>query len=124
MRVIDPSGKNPTIDYSGVRVPIAYDRRQPRIILRMVMEDLGLEPSSQFQMLKSKPWADLKPLKVHTKDDQYRAMMTVSPATFILWINQVARVAPDRKPLLEQYQTSIAQTLVRYAAHAFPRKAA
>ncbi|MGQ3384456.1 phage antirepressor N-terminal domain-containing protein [Glutamicibacter sp. TV12E] len=122
MRNIDPSGKNPTIDFAGVKIPVVYDEGRPRILMRNVIEDLGMNASGQLKNLKERrEWADLKPLKAHAKGDQYRTMMTASPATLVLWLNEIRFVGPDHEDKLRQYKRTIQNSLVNFSIIAFPR---
>lgn len=122
MRAIDPSGKNPTINFAGVNIPVVYDNGQPRIIMRMVIEDLGLSPSGQLKDLKDlREWADLKPLKVHARGGQYRNMMTATPETFVMWLNQIKCVGPGHQDQLQKYKETLQNALRNFSLLAFPR---
>lgn len=125
MRAIDPSGKNPTIYFAGVNIPVVYDTGQPRIIMRMVIEDLGLSPSGQLKDLKDlRDWADLKPLKVHARGGQYRKMTTATPETFMMWLNQIKCVSPAHQEQFDRYKSAIHNALRNFSVLAFPRKTA
>lgn len=125
MRTLDDTGKNPIIEFAGVGIPIVYDEGQPRIIMRAVINDLGLSSSWQLKELKDNhSWADLKTMKAYARGDQYRDMVTASPLTFMLWVNQVKFVSPEHQAQLDRYKSVIYNLLRSYATVAFPRAAA
>ncbi|WP_102158729.1 phage antirepressor N-terminal domain-containing protein [Zhihengliuella halotolerans] len=112
---------NATILFNGVAIPVVYDRGVPRIILRPVCRDLGIDWPSQLSSLKTREWADLKPLRAHTSSGQYREVTTVTPLTFLRWLNTLRRVPAGRAPIFQAYQDGIAEALATYAGASFPR---
>lgn len=121
IRDIDPSGLNPTITFADTRIPVVWVEDQPRIIMKYVFTDLGLEYSSALKNLKSKPWADLQLRQAHAVGGQLIRMQTATPDTFLQWLTFVVRVTNAHNPRLNQYQAHIRQILHQYATDNFSK---
>lgn len=123
-RSIDISGLNATIEFADALIPVVYQDGKPRIILRYVFNDLGLEVGSALKHLKQKPWADISLATAHAVGGQNLQMQTASASTFLIWLSGLSYVPDSAKARLRRYQDETALALSQYAEQAFPQNAA
>lgn len=95
---------------------IAVDGK-PHIVLKPVIEGLGLDYWAQVEKLKKRSWAALGSRQVQVPGQgQRREMLTVDVRTFLMLLATVDenRVGVDVKPKLVTYQSEVADAIEAY----------
>lgn len=119
-RIIDHTCRNSTRPFAGVDLPVVRIDGKPRIILRYVITDLGLEPGGVLKTLKGKPWADLKLATAVDGSGHHTRMQTLSAAAFLIWISRLTYVPAEARVRLNAYQAEVHQALAAHSTTAFP----
>ena len=118
-RVIDPSGQNATISFADALIPVIYDHGKPRIIMKHIFTDLGLDYSSALAHLKSNAWAEVDLHLARGADGRKFRMQTATPGTFLIWLTRLTKVPKQTEPRLRRYQAETMLALTEHADHAF-----
>lgn len=118
-RIIDPSGQNATVSFADALIPVTYDHGRPRIVMKHIFTDLGLDYSSALKDLKSKTWAELALHTAHADDGRKIRMQTATPGTFLIWLTRLTKVPTEMKPRLARYQRETMLALTEHANQAF-----
>lgn len=90
---------------------------KPHIILKPVIEAIGLDYWPQIEKLRKRSWAALASRQVQVSDQgQRREMLTVDVRTFLMLLATVDenRVGADVKPKLIAYQAEVADAIEAY----------
>lgn len=107
-----------------VRIPFHGDELytldvngKPHIVLKPVVEGIGLDYWPQIERLRKHSWAALAKRQVQVSDQQQRREMIVCDTrTFLMWLATVDenRVAKDVRSRLEAYQSEVADVIQAY----------
>lgn len=107
-----------------VRIPFHGDELytldvngRPHIVLKPVIEGIGLDYWPQVERLRKHSWAALAKRQVQVPGQQQRREMIVCDTrTFLMWLATVDenRVAEDVRPHLEAYQSEVADVIQSY----------
>ncbi len=90
---------------------------KPHVILKPVLDALGVDYWTQVRKLRGKTWACTSTRLVQLPDqDQRREFVTVDIRTFLMMLATIdeRRVAPDAKARLQEYQSEVADALEDY----------
>jgi hypothetical protein len=106
-----------------VRVPFNGDEilaievdGKPHIIIKPVIESLGLNYEAQRQKLTRQAWATTCVTQVVAADGRLRDMVAVDLRTFLMLMATIpaSRVTEDVRPTLVKYQSEVADAIEAY----------
>lgn len=106
-----------SIPFHGREVTAVEVNGEHMIVLKPVIEQLGLDYSSQHRRLSSKSWACMVKTTMQLPGDtQSREVTAVTPRTLMMLLATIDenRVAEDVRPLLIAYQSEVADVIEAY----------
>lgn len=89
---------------------------KPFIVLRPVVESIGLDYSSQIAKLRDRSWTNRRDIPTVAADGRTRLMAAVDVPTFLMWLATVNenKVAEGARPLLVAYQRESTEAVYGY----------
>lgn len=105
------------IPFHGDEILCVEDEGKPRIVLKPVIEGLGLDYWSQVEKLRKRSWAATSNSQVQVSDQaQRRDMLTCDVRTFLMLLATVDenRVGKDVRSKLITYQAEVADAIESY----------
>ncbi len=90
---------------------------KPHVLLRPVIEGLGLDFSAQYRKMRSRSWASVVVTTMQVPGDNQRrehALVDVRTLLMLMATIPEARVSEDVRPLLVAYQSEVADAIEAY----------
>lgn len=105
-----------TIPFHGQQVQSVEIDGKPTVPLRGMVENLGLNYSTQVEKLKRKSWAGLSTVSVVAADGKSREMTCIDLRTLTMWLATIDenRVSEEARPLVVAYQQEVADVIESY----------
>jgi hypothetical protein len=103
-------------DFHGDEVLLIEEGGKPHIVLKPVLEGLGLDYWAQVRKLRERSWATTASKAVVAADGKTREMLTCDVRTFGMLLATIdeKRVAKDVAPRLIAYQSEMADAIESY----------
>lgn len=111
---------NPTtvavIPFHGTHVQSVEIDGKPHIVLRPLVESIGMNWASQFTKLNGKSWATVATSTTVGADGKNREMTVIDLRTLTMWLATIDenRVSAEARPLVVAYQAEIADVIENY----------
>lgn len=104
------------VPFHGDEVPVVMVADKPHIVLKPVVESIGLDYWAQVRKLRERSWATTASEAVVAGDGKVREMVTVDVRTFLMLLATVDenRVGKDVRPKLIAYQAEVADAIEAY----------
>jgi hypothetical protein len=104
------------LEFHGGPLPVVRMAGEPYVVLRPVIEALGLDYSSQLKRLKRQPWGVVVMVTTTGADGKTYQMAAVSRKTFVMLLASVDvdRVSEATRDKLAVYQTESSEVLDAY----------
>lgn len=108
-----------TIPFHGQSVQSVEIDGKPTVPLRGMVENLGLNYSTQVEKLKRKSWTWMSTVPVVAADGKTREMTCIDLRTLTMWLATIDenRVSEEARPLVVAYQSEIADVIESYWAN-------
>ena len=105
-----------TIPFHGTNVQSVEIDGKPHIVLRPLVDSIGVDYSRQLQKLKSKSWATIGMTPTVGADGKNREMTTIDLRTLTMWLATIDenRVSEEARPLVIAYQAEVADVIEAY----------
>lgn len=110
------SNRLATIPFHGQQVQSVKVDGKPTVPLRGMVENLGLNYSTQVEKLKRKSWATIVKTTALGADGKNRDMTVIDLRTLTMWLATIDenRVSEEARPLVIAYQSEIADVIESY----------
>lgn len=111
------TGELVRIPFHGDDLLAIMDDGKPQIVLKHVVDMIGLDYWAQVERLRKHSWAALAKRQVQASGQvQRREMLVCNVRTFLMWLATVDenRVAEDVRPKLVVYQAEVADAIEAY----------
>lgn len=108
-----------SIPFHGQTVQSVEIDGKPTVPLRGMVENLGLNYSTQVEKLKRKSWTWMSTVPVVAADGKTREMTCIDLRTLTMWLATIDenRVSEEARPLVVAYQSEIADVIESYWAN-------
>lgn len=105
-----------TIPFHGTNVQSVEIDGKPHVVLRPLVESIGMGYGSQTQKLKNKSWATVTNIVTVGADGKNREMTVIDLRTLTMWLATIDenRVSPEARPLVIAYQSEVADAVEAY----------
>lgn len=105
-----------TIPFHGTNVQSVEIDGKPHVVLRPLVESIGMNYASQFAKLKGKSWATVAMTTTVGADGKSREMTVIDLRTLTMWLATIDenRVSPEARPLVIAYQSEVADAVEAY----------
>lgn len=100
-----------TIPFHGTNIQSVEIDGNPHIVLKPMVESIGMDYSRQLQKLKGKSWATMGMTATVGADGKSREMTVIDLRTLTMWLATIDenRVSEEARPLVVAYQSEVAR---------------
>lgn len=104
------------VPFNGDELPVTLVDDKPFVVLKPVIEAIGLDFWSQAEKLKGKSWARTRLVPVRDSAGRAAEMVAVDVRTFLMLLATIdeRRVAEHTRPKLVAYQAEVADAIEAY----------
>lgn len=104
------------IDFHGDQIPSVLVDDVPHVVLKPVLESIGVDFSTQMRKLKSRSWASYRATPTTAADGKVYPSVVVDVRTLLMLLASISedRVAPAARPKLVAYQAEVADVIEAY----------
>lgn len=104
------------VPFHGDELMCVDEDGQPQVVLKPVLESIGVDYWSQVEKLRGRSWARTGQSLVRQSDGRPREVITVDVRTFLMLLATIdeRRVGKDVKPKLIAYQAEVADAIEAY----------
>lgn len=105
-----------TIPFHGTNIQSVEIDGNPHIVLKPMVESIGMDYSRQLQKLKGKSWATMGMTATVGADGKSREMTVIDLRTLTMWLATIDenRVSEEARPLVVAYQSEVADAIEAY----------
>lgn len=105
-----------TIPFHGTNIQSVEIDGNPHIVLKPMVESIGMDYSRQLQKLKGKSWATMGMTATVGADGKSREMTVIDIRTLTMWLATIDenRVSEEARPLVVAYQSEVADAIEAY----------
>ena len=104
------------IPFHGTNIQSVEIDGNPHIVLKPMVESIGMDYSRQLQKLKGKSWATMGMTATVGADGKSREMTVIDLRTLTMWLATIDenRVSEEARPLVVAYQSEVADAIEAY----------
>lgn len=105
-----------TIPFHGTNIQSVEIDGNPHIVLKPMVESIGMDYSRQLQKLKGKSWATMGMTATVGADGKSREMTVIDLRTLTMWLATIDenRVSEEARTLVVAYQSEVADAIEAY----------
>lgn len=105
-----------TIPFHGTNIQSVEIDGNPHIVLKPMVESIGMDYSRQLHKLKGKSWAAMGMTATTGADGKTYQMTVIDLRTLTMWLATIDenRVSEEARPLVVAYQSEVADAIEAY----------